>query len=251
MEIIIQMFPKRVYWLRITIDPRLNKETAILLFALDPSDEIKRKSLTPTRNKRLNRRIFTRLNAKALGVAKSTQLPVFLSREIPHSGRNFGEKISVCVSYIFGLGYERLILIGNDCPSLSRDLILDANKQLERHAHVVGPDERGGTYLIGLHAKDFNQESFKKLQWESNSFFASYIQFTNDAAFRLSLLSDLHSFRDVLTYEPTVLLVRLIKEWILAYPTCLITSLIRIYTNPVFYSTKQLRAPPSSVFLAA
>ena len=245
------MFPKRVYWLRITIDPRLKKETAILLFALDPSDEIKRKSLTRKKNKGLNRRIFSRLNSKALGVAKSTQLPVFLSQEIPHSGDTFGTKISTCAAYLFGLGYEKLILIGNDCPSLSKTQILEANAQLENYAHVVGPDQRGGTYLIGLHARDFDPKSFQNLQWESNSFFTSYIQFTNDAAFRLSMLSDLHSFRDVLTYEPSVLLVRLIKEWILDFYNSLILHRTEIYANPVFYTSKQLRAPPSPVFFAA
>lgn len=234
----------------ITIDPRLKKETAILLFALDPSNEIKRKSLTRRKNKGLNRRIFSQLNASTFGMAKSTQLPVIQSQEIPHSGNTFGERISTCVSYLFELGYEKLILIGNDCPSLSKNLILEANAQLEHFAHVVGPDQRGGTYLIGLHAEGFSLESFKNLQWESNSFFTSYIQFTNDAAFRLSLLSDLHSFRDVLTYEPSVLLVRLLKEWILDFYSSLIIRRAEIYLNPVLHSTKQLRAPPCVYFFA-
>lgn len=226
----------------------MKKETAILLFALDPSDEIKRKSLTPKKNKGLNSRIFSRLNTKALGVAKSTQLPVFISQEIPHSGNTFGCKITACASHIFELGYEKLIIIGNDCPSLTSNVILEANLQLKKFAHVVGPDQRGGTYLIGLHAKDFHQESFKNLSWESNSFFSSYIHLTKDAAFRLSLLSDLHSYRDVLTYEPSVLLVRLIQEWILNIYTALCSLYIANYSYPIRTRTKQLRAPPYSFF---
>jgi len=47
---------------------------------------------------------------------------------------------------------ERAILIGADCPTLSRAQIDEAHHRLDTHDVVIGPATDGGYYLIGISA---------------------------------------------------------------------------------------------------
>lgn len=67
------------------------------------------------------------------------------------AGADFGSRLSLAVTELGRLGYDDVVVVGNDCPELT---VLDVDRAfaaLSDHALVLGPDHRGGCYLIGLH----------------------------------------------------------------------------------------------------
>ncbi len=69
-------------------------------------------------------------------------------------GPNFKTRLHHAVGTLVAAGYERIVIVGNDCPDLGRADIDEAFHRLEDHDAVLGPDHRGGNYLIGLRAAD-------------------------------------------------------------------------------------------------
>jgi glycosyltransferase A (GT-A) superfamily protein (DUF2064 family) len=61
--------------------------------------------------------------------------------------------LRLAVEDVFSMGYERVVVIGNDAPDISRSYLLEAFRQLEDgggRAAVLGPARDGGYALIGL-----------------------------------------------------------------------------------------------------
>ena len=60
-------------------------------------------------------------------------------------------------------GYENVVVIGNDAPSLNTQILQRAISQLEKGRHVLGRDEHGGCYLIGLKTTDTDFDQFRDI----------------------------------------------------------------------------------------
>jgi len=67
----------------------------------------------------------------------------------------------------FSLGFDRLVVIGTDCPYLTADDIRAAWKALETHDLVLGPATDGGYWLVGLRRSQ--PELFCDMAWGSAS----------------------------------------------------------------------------------
>lgn len=65
-------------------------------------------------------------------------------------GRTFGDRLNNAVETLLQLGYERIVIVGSDCPDLDSQDLLTALESLESRSVVLGPDHRGGLYLIGI-----------------------------------------------------------------------------------------------------
>ena len=63
---------------------------------------------------------------------------------------DLGVKIFDAFTKSFRQGYEKVIIIGTDCPSLSSSLMLKGLDQLNNYNLVLGPAADGGFYLMGL-----------------------------------------------------------------------------------------------------
>ncbi len=83
------------------------------------------------------------------------------------SGKGFGERLENALETLAGLGYSEVVVVGRDCPELSRDLIGEAFRLLDRHRLVLGPDHRGGCYLIGLRCRD--RALLAGIRWRKNT----------------------------------------------------------------------------------
>ena len=81
----------------------------------------------------------------------------------PQSDGNLGTRMSSAFKTAFSLGFEHVIMTGTDCPGLSRAILAEAFKRLERHGLVLGPATDGGYYLIGL--KGLNPHLFEDIPW--------------------------------------------------------------------------------------
>ncbi|MFZ9504752.1 MAG: TIGR04282 family arsenosugar biosynthesis glycosyltransferase, partial [Cyclobacteriaceae bacterium] len=69
----------------------------------------------------------------------------------------------------FEQGYERILIIGTDCPDLKTNMLEDAFNQLDTYDAVIGPAMDGGYYLLGL--KRFISEVFQDMVWGSDQVF--------------------------------------------------------------------------------
>lgn len=72
----------------------------------------------------------------------------------PQRGKSFAERIENAVETLAALGYSEVVMIGRDCPELSEDDICVAFRQLASKRLVLGPDHRGGCYLIAFRCVD-------------------------------------------------------------------------------------------------
>ena len=85
-----------------------------------------------------------------------TRIPYFFISERKQIGCSFGEKITNAVLSVFSKGYSKVIVVGNDCPQLKARQIRDAFEALNVNKEVIGKDNRGVTYSIGLTRSNFD-----------------------------------------------------------------------------------------------
>ena len=66
-------------------------------------------------------------------------------------GENLGERLEHCFAELFGAGFERVVAIGADSPTLPAEYLFEAFERLsDDGVAVLGPTEDGGFYAIGL-----------------------------------------------------------------------------------------------------
>jgi len=93
-------------------------------------------------------------------------------KKIQASG-GLGEKMNQAFTEVFEIGYERVLIIGSDCPELDHAVLEQAFAELEKKEVVIGPATDGGYYLLGM-TKLFSQ-LFKGKEWSTQSVYASTI----------------------------------------------------------------------------
>ena len=82
-------------------------------------------------------------------------------------GATFAERLENAVETLAKLGYTQVVIVGRDCPDLEAADIERAFEQLDDHKLVLGPDHRGGCYLIALHLSD--RSMLKGICWQQNT----------------------------------------------------------------------------------
>lgn len=66
-------------------------------------------------------------------------------------GAGLGERMKNAFADTFMAGYDRVVIVGSDHPTLPLERIHEAFERLaERSTIVIGPSEDGGYYLLGL-----------------------------------------------------------------------------------------------------
>lgn len=228
----------------------MSTSTAILIFTQEASKDAARKMLTPSKNIGVNQLVFDKLNhfvertAKA-AVSNSENLQVFYSNQlIAASNNSFGQQLSEAIQMVFERGFEKVICIGNDCPALDENRLLKAAKKLQTVDTVVGPDNRGGVYLLGISSKSFKPEVFENLAWQSEKMLESFIeQYTNETVLLLETLSDIHNFQELQTYTTSkyfiAFLIQLIEQTIAK-----IQNFYCFFVESRSIRSLSLRAPP-------
>ncbi len=161
-------------------------KTAILLFANSAQEEVKHKSIYK------GKELFDALNNTTLKTVKKTGLAYFHFSEKQQTGITFGERFSNAIQTIFDKGFEKVITLGNDTPSLKAYHINETSKQLATNKVVLGPSLDGGFYLLGIHKANFNKEQFADLPWQTSTIKRTLLALiTADEVTEVALLSSL------------------------------------------------------------
>ena len=88
------------------------------------------------------------------------------TRMLPVEGGDIGECLSAATASLFSKGYTRVIALNSDGPTLPAAHITRAAALLRENEVVLGPNDDGGYYLIGLRRP--RPELFRGIAWSSD-----------------------------------------------------------------------------------
>jgi hypothetical protein len=142
-------------------------DTAILLFAHAAGEEVKHKTFSEEHGVGVNKLIAGALLQHAFDISEGSGIPLVPVLSDRQVGSTFGERLANAFQEVFLAGYQRVICIGSDCPTLTTADLMAAQQALQTSKMVVGPATDGGAYLIGLHIDNFDPEAFAMLNWQT------------------------------------------------------------------------------------
>lgn len=129
------------------------------------------------------------------------QFPVTLSDQL---GDDLGERMAYSLSVALQT-YEKVIVIGTDCPAIDDAYIEQALQALDDVDAVIGPAADGGYVLLGL--RKFSIDLFTDFSWGSNTVLAQTRKVLSDLSWSSHELGimhdidrpeDLHHYPDLL-----------------------------------------------------
>lgn len=86
-------------------------------------------------------------------------------------GQDLGERLHNCCADLLAAGFQSVVIIGADSPTLPDEIVTEAFARLaEDETIVVGPSNDGGYYLIGL--QHLQAGLFEQIDWGSENVLA-------------------------------------------------------------------------------
>lgn len=113
-------------------------------------------------------------------------------------GEDLGERMAYAFKGGFENKFEKILIIGSDCPGISSAIIEDGFDGLEQNDVVIGPSEDGGYYLIG--SNTFIPEIFDGIPWSTEHVYSETInllQKKNLSYNKLPTLNDIDTEEDL------------------------------------------------------
>ncbi|MEN8257509.1 MAG: TIGR04282 family arsenosugar biosynthesis glycosyltransferase [Thermodesulfobacteriota bacterium] len=89
----------------------------------------------------------------AMAGATEDEMASWLGKQFPWQqqvGEDLGQRMDFAFGQAFKRGFQRVVIVGADCPELSTDMITQAFQELREKELVLGPTSDGGYYLVGL-----------------------------------------------------------------------------------------------------
>jgi hypothetical protein len=183
--------------------------TAVLVFASLEHSERK----FPHLASRTGRRVFAALTLRVTDLGRqvfgsdvflsvpTNEFPEFQAASahlLPQNGANFSERLTGSIKQVFQLGYEHVLVLGNDSPQLDLEVLRQSQEAFQAASFLLGPDHRGGVYLLGVSRHNFHLLS--KIAWNKNSDFAQLLvecEQQHETVAILDSRSDLDSLADL------------------------------------------------------
>ncbi len=108
-------------------------------------------AVAPKDRARMVARAVTNLQERYAGRQAFAVLPERLE-VLTQKVIQLGERARDAVGHCFAGGYERVLMVGGYNPTITRQHLAGAMRELKNHAVVLGPTIRGGLYLVGMSA---------------------------------------------------------------------------------------------------
>lgn len=177
--------------------------TVVLLFSSPNRYDARRKKLADersgkqaqTRNVALWRTMeqFTRAKVNAAGLSCISSTKILSPSDYESS---FGHQLQRAASILLNQGYQRVIIVGNDCPDLRISDLKKAANALANDCMPIGYDKRGGVFLLGLDQRFLTKNLaglFAELPWQTPKLGICLTDFLADAFGQISCLSSVRS----------------------------------------------------------
>ena len=123
-------------------------------------------------------------------------------KKFVQKGADLGIRMQNAFQNGFDLGYENIILIGSDLPSISKEIIETGFDKLQQNDLVFGPAEDGGYYLIGM--SKMNPSIFENKPWSKSELLAITLQELNaqkQSVAKIKTLNDIDTFEDLIASD--------------------------------------------------
>ena len=223
--------------------------TAILLFTRTAKHEAEAKTFINKRNNVINRTIAAHLIAKTRKIAKNTTLPFYIISDDKQSGFSFGERLANAAETVFNIGFNKIIILGNDCPRLTSIAINKAAALLQEADFVTGATEGGGLYLIGLTRAHFAKEKFVNIPWQTNLLadcFNEFVTSVYGTIRAIPIINDINNEFDLLSQIKYLASFDRLKIFIHSVTTEPLThsGLFNLCHNFMYNNSTILRGPP-------
>jgi rSAM/selenodomain-associated transferase 1 len=92
----------------------------------------------------------------------------------PQAEGDLGRRMARAFEEAFDEGARRVVVVGSDLPSLSREDVLDAIESLDAHDVAIGPATDGGYYLLALKRPDAGL--FEAVPWSTPGVLAATLE---------------------------------------------------------------------------
>jgi len=157
----------------------MNKsKQALIIFARKPTLGKVKTRLAATLGEAKALEIYSKLLAHTRAVIAKVDCDkyVFLTQEVTddfwqgfdteiQQGNILGERMQYAFDLLFNKGYEKVLIIGTDCPAISTKIVSSGFEKLQNHDVVIGPAEDGGYYLLGM--SNMYNTLFENISWSS------------------------------------------------------------------------------------
>lgn len=171
------------------------QDAAILLFSRSADLEARHKKWT--QEPELNYSIASHLIRRTKRQLAQAAFPVIHIDETKQIGCSFGERLSNAFQGIFSEGYQYVICVGNDCQNLQLNWKAIA-ADLKAGKAVLGPDQRGGIYLLGISAATPIVGLLERIPWNTSYVFEELCDRIADTSV-LETRRDTNNFEDIQT----------------------------------------------------
>ncbi|PJZ44352.1 TIGR04282 family arsenosugar biosynthesis glycosyltransferase [Leptospira brenneri] len=115
---------------------------------------------------------------------------------------DLGKKMEVAFHNELQEGTGKVLIIGTDCPFVTKEILLDAYQRLDNSDFVIGPAKDGGYYLLGM--KKFSPFVFQSIPWSTSevlSLTMTSIEKNNQTFSLLAELCDIDDLDDLKVWK--------------------------------------------------
>lgn len=98
---------------------------------------------------------------------------------MPQIGGDLGARLTFATQWASENGYEKILLVGSDSPTLPLSFISQAVAGLDARDIVIGPSMDGGYYLIGFSTENLNEivpSIFEEIAWSTPKVFQQTVE---------------------------------------------------------------------------
>lgn len=219
-----------------------------MLFTRTSEEEAQVKCFVPHLGMKGNQQIADQLIWHAIVTAQRTRLPIHTFYPSSQRGTSFGERLANAIEDVFDMGYDQVITMGNDCPSLTAETLIDVRDRLYQSDLILGPTPDGGTYLIGLSKDAYHRERFIEMRWQTEWLLQDFEEYAETHSCELLDnqvdIDDAQTFKQVLkSIDPHSLLYKHLLT-ILFVSARQMHGMRDVIIQEVSAATRRLRAPP-------
>ncbi len=112
-------------------------------------------------------------------------------------GDDLGSRMKNAFQEAFDSGYEKVAIVGSDCPEISSEIIEKSYQILDEKDIAIGPANDGGYYLLAMKN---SHDLFSNIEWSTEAVFPKTlekIENQNLTVGKLPELTDLDTVEDL------------------------------------------------------
>lgn len=222
--------------------------TAILFFSRSASAESAAKPFDKKNNKKAEQLAHYFIQ-HSLRTARKTKLPLITCFSQQQRGDHFGERLANAIESVWDQGFQHVIVMGNDCLSLTPAHILNSARSLHKNPLVMSPAQDGGVNLIGLDRSHYDRQTFTTLAWESDQLQQSWNAYAKNLQSQilwLDTLRDIDHVADLYSFlkQRASLFLRKQIQHILHQPKRLVSAYPPTFSFAEQQYFSRFRGPP-------